>query len=272
MGQTDDIERVIARWAERLRDEIAGAEAILLTGSAARGQLGPWSDLDFRVLTRVPDEWRYLTWVDDAGVADGGRLCHISVGVKHIDGWLARFAEPVTWSFGLPCREATRLLWCRDPARRPALDVPFHERPPDIVELEDLIEGYRKVRNAHVAGDAIAMRLASWDMATRCPMALRPINTPVCPGTRREALAASAAFAVAPPGYRDDLFAALGLADRQSSPMALLAITRRLALGILDLMLAHIDAYAGELGPDLLPALRTGQLHALVREPDGPLP
>lgn len=272
MSRNDDVDRVIARWPERLRDEIPHCEAILLTGSAARGTLGPWSDLDFTVLTTVLDERRYLTWVDASAVRAGGCHWHISVGVTEIDHWLAAFDAPASWSFGLPCQEATRLLWCRDPARRPSLDRPLREHPPEAVELEDLIEGYRKVRNAHVAGDVITMRLAAQDMAALCPRALRPINEPVCPGTRAEALAAGAGFAVAPVGYHDDLFMALGLAERQPSPDELVGITRRLALGILDLMLAHIDAYAGELGPDLLPALRTGQLHALVREPDGPLP
>jgi len=43
-------ERLVDRWADRLRREVPEAVGIFLAGSHARGDAGPHSDVDFDIL------------------------------------------------------------------------------------------------------------------------------------------------------------------------------------------------------------------------------
>src|SRR5680860_211624 len=205
-------EAFIASWVERLRKEIPGAVAVVLKGSHARGNPGPWSDLDFDVLVfdeEIADE--YLTWIVDDG---SGRLVHVSDAVERIDDWLSGFREMASWSFGLPASEVTRLMWLARPSLRAELDRPSRSHPGGEPELEDFIEELGKARDAHLRKDEISLRLAVQEIARLCPGLLAPINEPVLPGTRPEALRAALGLAVVPDGYREDMLLCLGLSGR----------------------------------------------------------
>jgi hypothetical protein len=139
-------EQVVAEWIERLRAQIPGVVAIVLKGSHARGNPGPWSDVDFDVLTFNEDvEHEYLSWIADDG---SGRLVHVSVAVERLDDWVRGFREVASWSFGLPSREITKLVWLGRPSLRAELDRPFRDHPGGEPELEDFCEELGKARNA----------------------------------------------------------------------------------------------------------------------------
>ena len=253
-------------WTGRLRREIAGAVAIILKGSHARGAAGAFSDIDFDVLVEDDPREDYLAFFEEDG---RGRLRHISVAVQDVTGWLADADEPVSWSYGLPAAETTRLLWVRDDAMRDCLDRPARLHPPEEPELEDFIEAWGKIRNAFARSDDLLMRISAQKLARLCPTLLRPLNPEVAPANRIEAMRAVLAFPVAPAGYGEDVLRCSGLvADAVPMP-DLHDSAQRLALGTVDLLMEHLDTIGPMLPPDLAAALAEGRLARYIRQTTG---
>lgn len=77
----------------RLRQHEPDALAILIFGSYGRGDAGPYSDLDLRVITsappRVPDRWHFVPHPEAPG-----RLLHVSVGARTMDEILSQASDP----------------------------------------------------------------------------------------------------------------------------------------------------------------------------------
>lgn len=256
-------DQFIAAWAERLRREIPDAAAVLLKGSAARGAAGTHSDLDFDILAADGPREEYLAWFEDAG---DGTLRHISVAVQDVDGWLGETNEPVSWAYGLPAAETTRVLWAHDPELHAVLDKPARLHPPEDPELEDFIEAWGKVRNAHRKQDDLAMRLAAEKVARTCTTLLRPINPEVWPSNRREAMEAVLSFPTCPKGYREDILQCFGLSPAPAGMDALLDAARRLTFGTIDLIRAHVDTLEPMLPEDLYQALMDGRIDRYIRQ------
>jgi phosphoribosyl-AMP cyclohydrolase len=256
-------DQFIAMWAERLQREIPDATAVLLKGSAARGAAGSHSDLDFDVLTAVAPREEYLAWFEDIG---GGTLRHISVAVQDVDGWLGEADEPVSWAYGLPAAETTRLLWASDAALRDALDQPARLHPPEEPELEDFIEAWGKVRNARRKQDDLAMRLAAEKLARTCTTLLRPVNPEVWPSNRREAMEAALSFSICPDGYREDILQCFGLSPEPAGMDSLLDAARRLTFGTIGLIRDHADTIGPMLPEDLFQALMDGRIDRYIRQ------
>jgi hypothetical protein len=245
----------IARWAKRLQSTIPEAAAVILKGSYARGDAGPYSDLDFDLLTSSGPREEYPAYLDEFA----GRLIHVSVAVRDLTCWLAEEEEPAAWAFGLPASEAIRLLWAADEALATALDRAARHFPAGEPELEDFVAGLGKVRQAHAQGDDLALRLATQDLARLCPSLLRPLNPEVRVSTRREALRAALAFPVSPPGYPEDMRLCLGLSNRATTE-DVHETARRLVLGVLETLQPHAARLAPLLPPDLAAALASGAL------------
>jgi phosphoribosyl-AMP cyclohydrolase len=258
-----DRESLVAAWVERLRKQEPDAVAILLKGSAARGDAGPHSDVDFDVLTASGPREAYLAYLIETGE---GWLTHVSVAIHDLDSWLAQESEPAEWAFPWPGAEATRLMWTRDDALRKRLARPYLPHPPANPELEDFIAGLGKVKNAHAASNELALRLAAQGMAQLCPSLLRLVNPEVRVGTRYEALLASLDFPVSPPGYREGLLVCLGLVGPATTVDEVYAAAHRLVTGVLDLLQPHARRLAPELEPDLPTYLADGTLQRYVAQ------
>lgn len=254
----------IAGWVNRLRREIPGTVAVMLKGSHARGNAGPFSDLDFDVLVfNEPVADPYLTWIEDDG---SGRLLHVSVGVEPLDDWLQGFRETGSWSFGLRSAEVTRLMWLGRPSLRAELDRAQREHPAGEPELEDFVEELGKARNAMARGDELSLRLAVQEIAELCPSLLGPLNAAALPGTRPEALRVALGLAVAPEGYRDDMLRALGLDGRASTADDVLAAGTRLVMGTLALLETNADVFRPLLAPHLPDLLASGTLRRYLEQ------
>jgi predicted nucleotidyltransferase len=248
---------------QRLRRDIPNVAAILLKGSHARGEAGPFSDVDIDVLVdREPFE-DYLAWFEDA---DDGRLRHISAAVQDIGGWMAETREPVEWAYGLPAAETTRLLWARDDFLRRQLDLPARKHPPEPPELEDFVEAWGKIRNAMHADDDRGLRLAAQSLARYCVQNLRLLNPPVRPSHRREAIRMILAFNVAPECYREDLAMCLGLSGDATTMTDIFLAARRLTFGTIALMRGHPEVFRGEVPDDLFEALMNGTIDRYIRQ------
>lgn len=258
-------QQFINDWAVRLRQEIPDAVVVLLKGSHARDESGPFSDLDFDVIVDREPTREYLAWFAETG---SGHLRHISVAVQDIDGWLADAGKSVSWAYGLPAAETTRLLWASSESIRQQFDRPARLHPPEEPELEDAIEAWGKVCNALVRDDDMAMRLAAAKLARLCPGLLRPLNPEVLPSNRREAMHAILGLPVAPEGYRDDLLVCMGLSGSATSMSGLHDAARRLTFGIIALLRDHADTFAVLLPADLFGYLCDGTLERYIRQID----
>lgn len=249
-------------WVRRMRVAEPGALAVLVTGSYARGDAGPHSDLDLLVLTRGEPRAPYRAHLAER---DDGRLLHVSVGAKEWRDWLGRRARAADWARFLPAREAARVLWAADEVRWRLAD-PTLERPPGSVELEDFVSAVCKAKNAQLRSDELALRLAAQELATLCPSVLRPLNPPAAPRSPYEALHAVLALPVAPPGYREDMLLCLGLSGRATDAEAVYAAALRLALGTLALLRPRAEELAGEVEPELPRFLADGTLERFVEQ------
>ncbi len=257
-------EAFITGWVERLRHEIPGAIAIVLKGSHARGNAGPWSDLDFDVLVFNEEIANpYLAWIEDDG---DGRLVHVSVAVETLDDWLAGFREVASWSFGFPSSEVTRLLWLGRRSLRAELDRPGRTHPGGEPEPEDFIEELGKARNSRLLDDEIALRLAVQEIAQLCPTLLAPLNESADPQTRPEALKAALDLSIAPVGYRDDMLLCLGLNGQASTADEVLAAGTRLVMGTLALLEANADMICPDLAPHWPELLTSGLLRRYLEQ------
>jgi phosphoribosyl-AMP cyclohydrolase len=120
------------------------------------------------------------------------------------------------------------------------------------------------VKNAHAAGDELALRLAAQDLARLCPSLLQPLNTVAAVQSRPEALRAALGFAIAPAGYREDMLTCLGLSGLQVSTDQIYERALRLALGAIDLLAAHGSEILDGLEPYLPLYLRDGRLRRYI--------
>lgn len=256
-------EPLFSEWIERLRREIPNVAAILLKGSHARGEAGPYSDLDIDVLVDRDPYEEYLAWFEETG---DGRLRHVSAAVQDVGGWMAETREPVEWAYGLPAAETTRLLWARDRFLRQQLDLPARKHPPEPPELEDFIEAWGKLRNAMHADDDRGLRLAAQSLARYCVQNLRLLNPTVRPSHRREAIRMILAFPVAPECYREDLAMCLGLSGEATTMTDVHLAARRLTFGTIALLREHADVFRGEVPDDLFAALVNGTIDRYVRQ------
>ena len=256
-------ETFIMGWAERLRTEIPETVAILLKGSYVRGDAGPFSDLDFDVLVSGTPTSEYRAFLTHD---QRERTVHVSVAVQKFEVWIAEGNEPASWSFGLPAIEVAKLLWAKDAAIRERLHHPSRTLPASDPELEDFVEGFGKVRNAHLAQDKRALRLAAQTMAQLCPTLLRLVNPEVTPDTKIAALDMILSFPTVPTGYHADMLLCLGFGEEASSSDQVFDAARRLAIGTVELLQsAAIDqrfAGAFEVGLDV--ALADGTLLAYL--------
>lgn len=250
-------------WVSRLRQDIPNVVAVILKGSHARGTADAHSDIDFDVLVdREPYE-DYLALFEEVAP---GQFWHVSIAVKDLTGWMANAREPVSWGYGLPAAETTRLLWARDEMLRTQLDRPARMHPPEEPELEDFIEAWGKVRNALQTYDGLGARLAAQKIGRLCPGLLRPINPETRPSNRREAMQAVLTLPVAPGGYREDLLCCLGLGSEATSAGDIHNAAQRLVFGTIALLREHAETMQPLLPADLHGYLIDGTLDRYVRQ------
>ena len=146
--------------------------------------------------------------------------------------------------------------------------------PAGTPELGHFIGDLAKLANARQAADELALRLAAHDLALSIPSLLQPLNPGPAVTSRRAALRAALDMAIAPPGYRGDLLTCLGMTGAPTTTGDIDAAAARLAIGVIDLLRAHVTAYAALLPADLLTSLTDGTLDRyaahLLPGPDAP--
>jgi Nucleotidyltransferase domain len=248
----DRLAAVIEPAVARLRELEPDAVAVLVGGSYAKGTADEFSDLDLTAMVER-DGGRSHTWFQDR---PGMRPLHVSAAVQTIDERLARTKEPAAWRPAMPLLEPTRYVWAADEARARLGEDLSLRRPAGPPELEDFFEFSVKVKRAVAAGDGLALRIWANAAAELAPRLLLPLNETVYVSSRREAVEAALAFAVAPEHWAEDLSACLGLLAVDDATLSRSAV--RLGLELLAFLREHkpdVDPH-----PDLERYLADGTL------------
>lgn len=230
-------------WLDRLRAEEPAALAVFLQGSFARGEAGPHSDVDLRVVTAGAPRVRDRGYL----VEQGGRIVHYAVGSRPLAELLEAIGSAEVWPWLEPHYRAVKPLW--DPhgtleLLRAAVEASRPSSRPYLaglfLELEKMVEEAAKVRNAELAGEyALAARAAhetaehAWRVLLRCADP-RPL------ANQRQGVERMLRLGEAIPGYRENLSFCLGLTP-DPRPLAALA---RSALDLADGVVAWLGANA----------------------------
>lgn len=195
------------------RDEPACLN-IMLFGSHARGEAGPCSDIDVRLVTQgEPRRRDRLRFIRD----EGGRWRHVSVGARSIEELRVQAREADAWSWMTPMYAAARVL-AGSEAPLLELQATLASAKPDPwaaagdaqKHLEDLLETTGKMQNAAIASDPTGVLHFALSVAECAWRLLRGLN-PVEPfGSSRRLLEAMTQIDVAPPHYAEDTRHCLG--------------------------------------------------------------
>ena len=255
-------------WIERLRDEEPAALAVFLQGSFARGDQGPYSDVDLRVVTAGQPRVRDRGYL----VEQEGRLVQYSVGSRPLAELLEAIGNAEVWPWLLPHYRAARPLW--DPhgtleLLRAAAEASRPGPRPYVgglfLELEAMVEEAAKVRNAEVAGDYLRAARAAWETADQAWRVLLRCTDPWPLASQGEGIERMLRLGEAIPGYRENLALCLGLTS-EARPIAALS---RAALDLADGVVAWLGERAEELPDDARAFLGDRRLARYLREMRG---
>ena len=253
-------DRWLETWVERLRGLYPNTVAILLAGSHARGEAGPHSDVDLRVV-QSHGVTGYPVFFEPT--ADG-RLRHISVDLTTLDEWEGEGDEPADWALFLPTEQVERLVWATPDVAARLGPTPTKRQPAGDPQVEDFLEYASKVKNALRAGDSLALRWAAHGQARLAPGLLAALNPPVRAQTAVHALKLALDFPVAPPGYRQAMLVCLGLDDQGHTDAEVAQASRALALGVFRLLRERDGIGIAE--ADLRQALLDGTLEQYLKQ------
>jgi hypothetical protein len=237
-----------AGWVERLRAAEPGALAVVLQGSVAQGDPGPFSDVDLRIVTAGPPRRRDRAYLQD----DHGRLVHYSVGSRPLAELVGAAADPELWPWLVAHYATVKPLWdpgdvvgllrraveANRPPPRPYLDGLF-------LELESMVEEVAKLRNAEVAGDYVLAAHAAQAAADHAWKVLQRCTDPRPLATSADGVERMLDLGAAIPGYRRCMLVCLGLTP-EARPLAGLAAA---ALDLADGVVAWLAERLPELAP-----------------------
>lgn len=211
----------------RLKERIPALEAVLLTGSFARGAGSPFSDLDLLALSADQPEVEELCWFEALA---NQRPMHISVAWEPLQA--PAEPEPADWALGFAVRDVQRYLWATERARALLGPDPSILLPSGPPALEDFVELYLKVRRAEAEGDKLLLRWAARLLAEYAPPLMLAFNPARVVHTPAEALAAALNLPHAPEHFRADFARCYGLepvADAELAAAASRLISELLA-------------------------------------------
>ncbi|MDA8344124.1 MAG: nucleotidyltransferase domain-containing protein [Thermaerobacter sp.] len=253
-----------------LRRAEADPLAVLLFGSAARGDLAPFSDIDVRVITRGKPRTRERLLLRERP----GGFFQISVSARSLEETLRMADDPEEWlwmreAFG----EAVPLWEEGDPlaaVRRRIIDAApaagaFAQGASR--DLEILLDAASKAKNAATSGDAGGLLISAHALAQQAVRLLLVLNPPPRRLPPARMLDAAAGFHVAPEHLLEDVAICLGAAEGMCETSQVLARCLRLGGGVLAVLAQH--AAKLPLRADLLEPLLGGRLAAVLLQEDG---
>jgi hypothetical protein len=225
-------------WVNRLRKEEPSAVAVLLFGSRAFGNEGPYSDVDLRVITAREPEVRDRIYFEEYG----GRLVHFSIGSRSISELIRLCQDPERWAWMKPTYASAKVLWDSsgivDVLNR-IIEANTPKRYPYVEDLhyalETLVEYVTKVKNAHAATDyARAAYFAqkvgeyAWRTCRACS------ESPRLMAGESQAFEDRLEIGKDIPGYVENIKVCLGLLPDARTIDDILFASVRLAVGVVE--------------------------------------
>lgn len=95
------------QWVNRLRYKEPSTLAVLLFGSRASGNEGPYSDVDLRVITGREPERRDRIYFEEYD----RQLIHFSIGNRSISELMHLCQDPERWAWMKPAYTSAKVLW-----------------------------------------------------------------------------------------------------------------------------------------------------------------
>lgn len=231
----------LAPLVAELRVAEPGARAFLLFGSFARGDAGPYSDVDLRVITAgEPVERDRVKFLG----CDNGPLLHVSIGCRPFAELVARLQKAHEWPWMAGFLAGARVV--DDPSDllgmlRRLVDV---YRPAQLTtaagthyDLETLLEGITKCKNAWSRADEGELFASARQVSEQVTALLLPLNDVVPALGRKAWRMRTATLPVAPPDHAQDLALCAGTAGQPRTAGEVFAAAMRLTEGTLQLLM-----------------------------------
>jgi predicted nucleotidyltransferase len=249
---------VLDRIIVRLRAAEPKLQAVVLCGSHARGEGGPFSDIDIMALTDGAPKRHERAWFE---IGMEGQMLHVSVGAESLEDFEEAETQAANWALGFPVEDTMRLVWATTKGHSLLGDDPSEWLPAGMPELEDFVEFYMKVRRAEATDDRLLLRWAARNLAEYAAGLLRPFNSVVNVRTPIEALRVALSFEKAPEHFRHDAELCMGLSPTLEPQIAHAA--KRLVAETLSFLRERLtaEAFADD---DIRAALQDGRLEAYV--------
>lgn len=247
------------------------ARAFVVFGSFARGDAGPYSDVDLRVITAGEpverDRVRFLG-------GDEGPLVHISIGSRSFAELAASLQKPDEWPWMAGILACAHVLDDPDDLIGTLRRLVETHRPAQLTtaagvhyDLETLLEGITKCKNAHACGDDGEIFVHARHVAEYAVVLLLTLNDVIPALGRRAWRTRAATLPVAPPGYRADLALCAGDTGQARTSAEVFAAAMRLGEGTLRLLMERQERLP--LQGALAGYLRDGTLLRYVRQRAG---
>jgi hypothetical protein len=252
--------------------ELRGAEprarAFLVFGSFARGDAGPYSDVDLRVITAGEpverDRVRFLG-------GEAGPLVHVSIGTRSFAELAALLQKPDEWPWTAGILARAQVLDDPDDLVGTLRRLVETHRPARLAtaagvhyDLETLLEAISKCKNAQAAGSEGELFVSARHVAECAVVLLLALNEVVPALGRRAWRVRARALPVAPPGYAADVALCAGDTGQARASAEVFAAAMRLGEGTLRLLM---ERQAGlPLDGALARYLRDGTLLRYVRQ------
>lgn len=231
-------QQVIERILEKMKREQPNLQALLLTGSFARGEGSAESDVDMVGYTTDERHDVWYMWFENSQ----DRLMHFSIVVEKLE---KPMLEPAEWSLGLPVFDPQIYIWATEKAKEILGSDPSAVLPPKEPELEDFIEFANKVRRAGRTNDSVLLRWSARMLAETSAGLLLSLNKVSPVRTAVEAIRTVLNFSNAPEQYRQNFEICYGL--KPSTDEIIAAAAHQLAGGMIE----YLSHQASNLSPYL---------------------
>ncbi len=249
-------------WVNRLRKVEPSAVAILLFGSRALGNEGPYSDVDLRVITAREPEVRDRIYFEEYG----GRLVHFSIGSRSISELMRLCQDPERWAWMKPTYTSAKVLWDSTgifDVLNQIIEANTPKRYPYVEDLqyalETLVEYVTKVKNAHAAADFARAAYFAQKVGEYAWRTCRTYSeSPRLMAGESQAFEDRLEIGKDIPGYVENIEVCLGLRPHTRTIDDILFASVRLAVGVVDWI--HTVAPRLEISVSLLELLDLGKV------------
>lgn len=235
------IEKLLEDVKEEILEEIGDVELIFVSGSYAFGKMGPFSDIDVKVLTKTKSKkQRFFRFVKC-----GKRKFLLTVHFDRLSHVLKEVREPKEWVWAYKYYRKARVLFDKNENMEKIIgEIEKHRLSPDYFfqfipeEASYLLEYVGKLKNAHSEEDELNLFYAARVIAEICYNLLRPFNPVWTYASERETYAAFLNLKNKPKNYVEDFRVCYGISTEKRPLQKVYGSAMRLARETVEFLTA----------------------------------